>query len=226
MSTRALEGLRQGVAEVDYLMRADPAPWGKLSPEPEITRAVLRSAVVLLSSHLEGYLRSVTTEVVEEINNSTVDPRLLEERLRLQHSRVAITDVIERKWENRAKALEGFIRSEGWLWGGENRQPLSAESLLSWMKTPKPDRIVRLYRLWGIKDIITRITRTDHTRRDFRLHLETLVDKRNNIAHGDFATEATTADIRLYRGAVSNFCERADRALLQHLSTVLGVAAW
>ena len=207
-------------------MRADPARLGEFSPEPEVTRAVRRSAIVLLCSHLEEYLRSVTAEAVEGINSSTVDPRLLDKRLRLQHSRVAITDVIERNWENRAEALRDFVRSEGWLWGGADQQPLSAESLLSWMKTPQPDLIVRLYRLWVIENIISRITRRTHTRRRFWLHLETLARKRNNIAHGDLDEEATASDIRLYRGAVFDFCKRADGVLGRHLLTALNIVAW
>lgn len=207
-------------------MGADPARLGKFSTDPQMTRVVRRSAIVLLCSHLEGYLRSVTAEAVQEINSSNLDPRLLDTRLRLQHSRVAITDVIERRWENRAKALQDFVKSEGWLWSGADQQPLSAESLLSWMRTPKPHRIVRLYRLWGIEDIISRITRVAHTRRDFWLHLDTLAQKRNNIAHGDFGEEATASDIRLYRGAVSDFCDRSDRVLRRHLSTTLKIVAW
>ena len=207
-------------------MRMDPAPSGGFSPQPEVTRAVRRSAVVLLCSHYERYLHLVTAEAVEKTNASEVDPQLLEERLRLQHSRVAISDVIKPTWENRTRALEKFVRSEGWLWGGEGKQPLSALSLLSWMKAPTPKNVVRLYRLWGIHDIIVRITRTAHTRRDFRLHLQALVEKRNSIVHGDFIEEATNSGLRLYRRAVSEFCERADAALLQRLSTSLGITAW
>lgn len=207
-------------------MMMDPAPFGEFSPQPEVTRAVRRSAVVLLCSHYERYLRLVTAEAVDEINASDVDPQLLEERLRLQHSRVAISDVVKPTWENRTRALEEFVRSEGWLWGGEGKQPLSAARLLSWMKTPTPDNVVRLYRLWGIHDIIVHITRTAHTRRDFRLHLQALVEKRNSIAHGEFIEEATNSDLRLYRRAVSEFCKRADAALLQRLSSALGITAW
>ncbi len=40
-----------------------------------------------------------------------------------------------------------------------------------------------------------------------------LIDKRNNIAHGDSAEQATTSDVQRYAKTVMTFCSRAEVAL-------------
>ena len=227
MPSKALDGLLRGVGEVDHLLEGDPTPIGGLSPRPDITRAVTRAAVVLLCSHYERYLRSVVEETVAEVNARGVVGDRLSERLRLQHSRMGVEELATLEWTRRANRLGEFIRSEAWLWGGGPQSPLSAKALLSWMRAPVPKNVIRLYDLWGISDIFSNITRAEHTRRNLELNLQALVDKRNNIAHGDFSVEATRGDVERYQGAVSIFCERADRALAKALNRSLGmVVGW
>lgn len=179
--------------------------------------------MVLLCSHYERYLRSVIEETVAAINTADVPGTSLTTELRLRHSFVAAERLVEREWTKRQERLAAFIASEAWLWGGSPKADLTAKSLLSWMKAPAPNNVVKLYRLWGIPDIFTRITRFDHTRRTLWLDLQSLVDKRNNIAHGDFAAEATRGDVERYRDTVARFCDRADRALAQKIRVQLGL---
>jgi hypothetical protein len=90
------------------------------------------------------------------------------------------------------------------------------------MKTPKAKQVVRFFGLWGFDDIFTTITRRSDTRLQLFLTITELVEKRNNIAHGDFAEEATRSEVAKYRQTVATFCERVDRSLARKLKR-LGV---
>jgi hypothetical protein len=124
-----------------------------------------------------------------------------------------IESLLETSWENRAALLSQFMTTDGWLWTVGGAGSLEHERLLMWMKAPTPRNLVRYYRDWGINNIFKAITRTPHTRTDLWLKLDELGRKRNNIAHGDPATETTSTDLRLYKQSALRFCERADRQL-------------
>lgn len=223
MASAALEGLLIGIEEVRDLQRANPAPAGGISARPRVTRAINRASVVMLSSHLEKYLRAVSEEAVGIVNTHGVAAAVLPEIMRLQHSSGSVDDLARTQWNNRAQKLGEFAQNEGWLWGTGTTGTLDHERLLTWMKTPKSEMVRRLYRLWGIEDIFREITRTPATRVRLTLKLDELVTKRNNIAHGDWHADATPRDITEYRQRVQEFCSRADRRLARQLSKSLAV---
>jgi hypothetical protein len=75
MSSRALQSLLIALEEVGDLQRANPTPTGAAPSQPETTRAIGRASVVLLSSHLERYIRNLNEEAVEFVNSAGVMDR-------------------------------------------------------------------------------------------------------------------------------------------------------
>jgi len=224
MSSGAYSTLQLGLEEVSDLIKADPTPRGGISPEPSVSRAVLRSAVVLLCGHFERYIRSVNEEAIELINNSKIEDGSLPVTLRLEHSKVAIDEMSQMQWTNRANALSEFVTSEAWLWGEAPQGQLAHSKILSWLKTPSAKRIGRFYRTWGIDDIFDLITRKEHIKRWFSLKITELAEKRNNIAHGDFSTEATREELVDYKKVIAIFSKRVDRRMHRILSKELGIS--
>jgi hypothetical protein len=208
--SNALGLLLLGLDEVRDLQRANPTPLGELPTDPDLARAVNRASVVLLYSHLERYLRNLNEEATEVVNASAVEGSRLPERLRLRHSRLRIEDLAKTQWTRRSEALKEFASLDSWLWGPSTKNSLEHGRLVDWMKSVKPGN-----------DIFIRITRAERTRTALRLKLQELDDKRHNIAHGHYATEATQLDIREYIQTVSTFCKRVDVALSRKLAVIL-----
>jgi RiboL-PSP-HEPN len=225
MASGSLDAFVQAVDEITELQRADPTPQGKPPNEPATTRVIGRASVALLSSHFERYIYAVNEEATGVINAVTVAGASLPELLKLLHSRTSVDAMLKTDWEHRAEQLRTFIESEAWLWSKQQVGMLNHEQLLTWMKAPTPKNLVRYYRYWDIEDIFSAVTRAVHTRTDLWLKIEELVRKRNNIAHGDLTTEATSADIRSYRDAALRFCERSDRQLARALGRILACPA-
>lgn len=228
MSSKALAGLLVGLAEIQALQRANPSPQqGSGLRRPEVVRAIGRSEIVLLSSHFERYIRALNEEAIDSICRSAAVSDDLTERLKLEHSRYAIELISAIAWERRAAALADYSLRESWLWSAHAPVgSLDASRLLTWMKAPTAKNVIRFFQLWGIPDIFRAITRKSVYYGRLRLRLDELVEKRNNIAHGDFTVEATYLDIMQYVAAVKKFCVSSDKRLARQLSAILLSPPW
>jgi RiboL-PSP-HEPN len=226
MASESLTAFVRAMNEVVDLLRADQTPTGGAPRDPSVTKVVGRASVVLLSSHFERYIYAVNEEATGVINIANIRGDALVESLRLVHSASAVEEMVETQWPNRGAQLREFVRSDGWLWSGTLTGSLEHKRLLAWMKAPHPKNLVRYYRYWGVEDIFSAITRAPHTERDLRLKIQELIDKRNNIAHGDANSEATRDDVRGYEAAAIKFCDRADRELSRSLARICGISPW
>ncbi len=223
----SLIALRRGLLEVAELQRADPTPIGQAPSDPEISRAVGRASVVLLSSHFERYIYAINEEASEFLNSHEVPGSDLPELLRLLHSQVVVDGLFSTQWDHRAEALAAFVEEEAWLWGLESSGQLFHKRLLAWMKSPSPLNLSRYFKYWGVEDIFSAITRAPHTKSELWLRIDELVGKRNNIAHGDLTTEATSTDIINYEIAIKTFSDRTDRLLGSIVGRIIDrQAAW
>lgn len=225
MSSLALASLLSGADEVRALRAHYPVPRGQIAAGIEglAAKAHGRASTVLLCSHFERYIYSVNEEAIEWLNGQECSLSQFPAGLLLQHSKIAIDELAKRDWQNREDSLRNFVASDGALWGdGGTTGTLEHGRLLVWMKAPNPKSIKRFYRLYGIDDILRAVTRKATSRGALHLDLKELVEKRNNIAHGDAQTEALPTDVTRYLYSVSKFCRSADQVLSRALQVVAG----
>jgi hypothetical protein len=222
MPSGALLDLFAGIEEVRDLQLANPAPRGSLPARSRVVRAINRSSVVLLASHFERYLWGLNEEAVDAVNASAVAGGLLPLGVRLQHSRTAVDAMLETQWDNRSSQLETFASRDSWLWGAAPKGELDPDRLMRWMKSPLPERVTRVFGMWGVDDVFGTVTRVPHRKARYFKKLEELVSKRNRIAHGDRTTDATSHDISSYLSVVKEFSTRVDRVMARAVARHLG----
>jgi len=217
----ALQEYTQGVKEVKHLLRVLPRKVHGISTDPDVDRAVVRACIVLLTSHLEGYLKSVNEEAVAYINGLAVTGDRLPRSLRLKHSSDVIDVLAGTQWDRRADGLTAFIAGDAPLWNNGTVR-LEAGRLMVGFKTPKPKAIVTYFERWGTDDIFSAITRSPARRSHYWLRIQSLADKRNNIAHGDASETATPKDVRQYHDAVGSLVARLDNKLSLIIANCFG----
>lgn len=214
MPSQALQTLVDVLGEVPLLAQSTASPLRRPRAKAlEVARVVGRAQVMLLSSHFERYVYSANEEAVTYLNQARTPSERIPERLRLLHSAQVIDVLGGSQWEHRGDALTRFVASDGWLWTAASTGDLAHERLLTWMKAPNSKNLLRYYKLWGIDDVFSTITRSQAARGRIFLRVQELVDRRNDIAHGDYSAQATHLDLIRYLGTVRTFCTRADRIL-------------
>ena len=228
MASAAFSHLLTGIDEVAALQKANPSPReGGGFTRPQISRAIGRSQVLLLSGHFERYLYTVNEEAVDFVIRCAPEARLLSDDIRLLHTRGVIDALARTEWKNRAEQLREYSARDAGIWvDAEPVSYLSADRLLMWMRTPTCKSIVRLFNMWGIGDIFATITKTKLNRQRLWLKISELVEKRNNIAHGDLTVEARYLDVVQYKSAVRTFCSRADRRMARRLAGICASSPW
>lgn len=214
MPSQALQAFLGAIDEIDALGSASHPSLGPNHPGSlRIARAIGRGQIVLLSSHFERYIYALNEELISTLNRHGVHGEKLTETFRLQHSMSPIDELSLTDWLKRGDQLKDFVVSDAWLWTAQSSGNIVPTRLLAWMKAPNPKNLVRYFKLWGIDDVFTSITRKATTRQAFWLSVQGLVDLRNNIAHGDYSAQATQADARRYVKQISEFCKRTDRKI-------------
>lgn len=222
MPSKALTDMLQALSEIDDLPSVNTTSKGRGFKKFKLSRVIGRASVVLLSSHFEEYIRSVNEEATDYVNSRGVVGSTFRENLRLRHSKPAVDELGGTSWEHRSDKLKGFVETDSWLWEDSKSGRLDHRRILLWMRSPTPNALMRFYKYWEIDDVFNAITKKPHTRRDLWLRIEGLVDKRNNIAHGDQSIGATPQEVRQYKAAVTRFCSRADARLSSALRKLVG----
>lgn len=222
MTTDAYRGLEARLAEVALLSGLDPTRTQGIAGDRATANAVNRAACVLVIAHLEGYCKDILQQAMDTFEAEGVPFVRLPMAMRETQARSRIREIASTKddTERRNKTSALFEKCQH-LWAGDsavNQRDLSARTLQRELTNAKPKGLRRIFPLLDLPDLFDgHLTRTD-----FAGRLQTLVERRDQIAHGNLDEAPTWTEVDEARQMVLDLAREMDERFEAAIAVICG----
>ena len=219
MSFRAKDRFNERLKEI--ILIQDMLPESTLNEsgeDREKENAIHRASIVMLCGHIEGYVEDVLEEFIDSIRSVGMISSNIPSALKVILCRPGLTLLNNGDYNILVERIPQFIKKyEALWWSTERINPEAFPEFIKkdWqMGNPWPGTIDTYLKRIGIEGF------WDETNSTVKGDLDTLVQKRNLIAHGHFEATATHDDIERYIGSVRELVELLDSKIEQHLNDI------
>ncbi len=229
MTSEALAALKDRLAEVRLLVRGDPLRPGHVESDRQshevvpLSNALNRAAVVLACAHLEGFLEDLLIEAIDFIVSAAPPVERLPIILRALHAEAHLGPLeLTRDRNARAVKIRVMFEAENEIWqpGKPVTQGmLRAATVASQMSNPGSKEVRRFLELIGVN--IESYLESRGTPSLLK-RIDSLVMKRNSVAHGERTAVATHADIDGYLETLRELAIALTRAVAESVRDVCG----
>lgn len=180
---------------------------------PEIS-ALCRAAVVLLSSHIEAYVKELGEHTLDSAHQKAVHRSKLAPQFFYYVSRERIENIrTSGQPETIANHVKALIDSDLMHWQGDGaiHGPIASQEFNAGFSNPKFDKVKSYFGRFGYTDFRKDFMRVlQHRGTLIEASLNTIVDTRNSIAHGDPAATNTPAEVKEMESVAKEFCRTVD----------------
>ena len=214
--TRAYSRFVDRLPEVEMLCRLARQQLRSEGPlrGARMANPLCRAGVVLLSSHIEGYVEDLSDIILHRVYESRTPKQALAPRFLYYFSKDLIDEINDTRDPDKisVKMRDLFERDKDiWSSNSEFQEELLSERFASGFSTPKFNEIRRFVARFGYGDYRQDMGR--HLEAKFRPCInmvDNVVDQRNKIAHGDAIATATPSDLASMLHLVRLFCRSTD----------------
>jgi len=179
--------------------------------------ALCRSGVVLLSSHIQGYVENLAEVALDRIANQQLKKSQMGSGFRYFLSYDLIKQIQGTKDPSKlTQQIESLFIRDAHVWDSRPNftQPFLPEVFLGGFGNPTHEKIRAFFGRFGYRryeqDLARRL---DANYLACRNMVDQVVDQRNRIAHGDTVTTGTPSDLSEMIRLVKAYCREADGAV-------------
>ena len=176
--------------------------------------ALSRGAIVLLSGHMEAYIRELGELALDSMTSKNVFRSQLTSRIYYHISKDILDEIRDTSDpEKIADKIFQFIDSdiEYWSKNGTFPQPIPVGRFNKGFNNPAYKKIVKYFNRFGYDsyrhDLVTRLRANFDPTVNM---VDQLVDIRNKIAHGDPNASKTPGEVKAMMSIVRSFCRVTD----------------
>jgi hypothetical protein len=214
--TAAYSNLIERLEEVETILRrAQQASRQRATPDNiSFVNALCRSGVVLLSSHIEGYLKDLGEIAVERIASRELPKTRLGAGFRFYFSQDLINEIKDTSDPAQiASKLDTLFSRDEHIWSPHPNftGSLSTTVFLGDFANPNHRRIKKYFNRFGYdqysRDLARRLAASFNACSNM---VDQVVRQRNAIAHGDMVTTGTPTDLGQMLKLVKQYCRETD----------------
>jgi hypothetical protein len=184
-----------------------------LTHGPEIS-ALCRAAVVLLSSHIEAYVKELGEHTLDAAHRMSVPRTRVAPQFFYYVSKGYIENIrSSAQPEVIARHVQGFIDNDVLFWQGTGplHGPISSSDFNAGFSNPKFEKVRSYFGRFGYSDFRRDFMRSLNRRGSIvETSLDAIVDARNAIAHGDPSATKTPAEVKDMEAIAKEFCRTVD----------------
>jgi hypothetical protein len=177
-------------------------------------RALCRSAVVLLSSHIEAYIKELGELALDSAHQKKVPRSRVSPQFFYYVSRERIEGIRgSTQPDSIAKSIQEFVLHElpNWHGTGPIHGPISSESFSSGFSNPRFERVKSYFSRFGYNEFRRDFMKVKGARgTPLETSINTIVNTRNSIAHGDPSATKTPSEVREMEENAKEFCRAVD----------------
>jgi hypothetical protein len=192
--------------------------------------ALVRSAVVMLSAHVQGYVEDYADHIVHHVTTSGIDRSKLPDRLFYFAARKLIEPVqANTDPDNIIAKLREFDRNARALVlaPGPISTSLTAAPYKDGFGNPTTKEILKFFKRFGCEALEGDMKAKLKGRYPFAKNaVDFIVEQRSKIAHGGATATTTPKEFREYLQLVDVYCSAADYLLARHFNSKLGCRLW
>lgn len=212
--TVAYSNLVKRLEEVKALQRLAKKHSETFSRDIKVSNALCRSSVVLLCSHIEGYIDDLVQLILERVVVKNLDKSKLPPELFYFLSRDAILDIKNSTDPTKTtERIRFLLERDAEIWSASKHFTLSlnGEIFLNSFSTPNSEQIYKLMKRFGYDnfkgEIYSRLTSQAVIVTNM---VDQVVAHRNKIAHGDPFATSTYRDLKNMIDLIQSFCRITD----------------
>jgi hypothetical protein len=214
--TAAYSSFLDRLKEVDLLLRL-AARREQLNPlkERHSINALCRGAIVLLSSHLEGFIKELGEIILERLETRAVPRSSLVPQFFFHLSKDILGEIKDSpEPESIASKVFSMLARDYDLWSqvGSFPRPLPSELFNKGFSNPTFKKVKAYFNRFGYTTYQIDLARILAANNLPTVNMVNhLVEVRNKIAHGDITIAKTPADVAAMATIVRSFCATTDR---------------
>ncbi len=188
-------------------------------PRDHLTRTnvLSRAGIVLLCSHLEGYIEALGRIAVVQLAERSIPKNSIARKFRYYFSRDIINEIKNTSdKEGLALKIENLVRRDIHIWDGSAHfsQPLLVEMFVGNFATPDHSNIKGFFGRFGFENFEGELgSRLKSNFRPCVNMVNQMVDQRNKIAHGESLTLGAPSDLQDMYSLVKLYCRHTDEVV-------------